>query len=81
MPLRKQTQFDWKLAVKWLPAYLAVTFLLYVLAAGPLYWHIWADVMAAEDTTLVRLYLPLLLLCQHSEPVNVVMDWYLRWWV
>ena len=81
MPLRPQHRFEWKLALKWLPAYLAVTLVLYVLAAGPLYWDIYASVMASRPGFLARLYMPLLVLCAESEGVNAAMDWYLRWWV
>ena len=81
MPLRPQHRFDWKLALKWLPVYLAVTFALYVLATGPLYYHIYGDFMSGRETFLVRLYYPLVLLCGNSETASGAMDWYLRWWV
>ena len=81
MPLRPQHQFDWKHALKWLPVYLAVTAVLYVLAAGPLYWRIYAGVVTGTPTPLVQLYAPLMLLCQHSETANAAMNWYVGWWV
>ena len=81
MPLRPQHQFDWKLAVRWLPAYLAVTLVLYVLAAGPLYWTLYAAVLTGEPSPLVSLYVPLMALCGRNEGVNAAMDWYLSWWV
>ena len=81
MPLRPQHRFDLKHAVKWLPVYLAVTLVLYVLAAGPLYWRIYAGLLDPDRSFALRLYLPLLALCAESESVNAAMDWYVSWWV
>ena len=81
MPIRRQHRFEWKLALKWLPVYLAVTLVLYVLAAGPLYYHIYGAVISGQDGFLVRLYFPLMELCRVSPAVNGAMDWYIGWWV
>ena len=79
--MRPQHRFDWKHFWKWLPAYLAVTLVLYVLAAGPLYYPIYYGVHSGRNPGLVALYGPLLVLCDRSPPVAAAMDWYLQFWV
>ena len=79
--MRPQHRFDWSHFWKWLPAYLAVTLVVYVLAAGPLYYPIYIGVHTGTNGPLVRLYLPLLALCETVGPVGDAMDWYLRMWV
>jgi len=54
---------------------------IYVLAAGPLYYSIYYGVYAGANPVLVRLYLPLLVLCETVPGVGAAMDWYLQFWV
>ena len=63
--VRPQHTFDWIHFWKWLPVYLAATLVLYVLAAGPLYYPIYWGVYSGTNTPLVRLYMPLLLACEY----------------
>ncbi|QDT16077.1 hypothetical protein [Alienimonas californiensis] len=79
--MRPQHQFDWSHFWKWLPAYLAVVLALYVLAAGPLYYPIYYGVHSGANSFLVRLYLPLMVLCEAVPPIGAAMDWYLQFWV
>ena len=79
--MRPQSRFDWNHFWRWLPAYLAVTVVLYVLAAGPLYYPIYYGVYSGANPLLVRLYFPLILLCEEVPAVGDVMDWYLSFWV
>ncbi|MEM9703653.1 MAG: hypothetical protein AAF907_14540 [Planctomycetota bacterium] len=79
--MRPQHQFDWKQFWKWLPGYLAVTLALYVLAAGPLYYPIYIGFHTGANPVLVRLYLPLIVLCDRSPMIGEAMDWYLQFWV
>ena len=79
--MRPQHRFDWSHFWRWLPAYLAVTLALYVLAAGPLYYPIYWGVQTGTNQALVRLYAPLMVTCELIPPVGAAMDWYLQWWV
>ncbi|NNJ24142.1 hypothetical protein [Alienimonas chondri] len=79
--MRPQHKFDWNHFWKWLPAYLAATLVIYVLAAGPLYYPIYYGVYSGTNPVLVRLYMPLLVLCDAVPAIGAAMDWYLQFWV
>ena len=82
MPLPAQHRLDLKHLLKWLPVYLAVTLVLYVLAAGPLYFQIYGSFHGpGGGGFLQRLYLPLVVLCETSPAAADAMDWYVRLWV
>ncbi len=79
--MRPQHRFDWNHFWRWLPVYLAVTLLIYVLAAGPLYYPIYYGVYSGTNPLLIALYLPLIRLCEALPPAAVAMDWYLHFWI
>lgn len=72
-----------------LPVYLAVVLLLYVLSIGPMYWTWYEsyamyeshEVAMANSNEITLLYLPLAVLCDHCQPVEEYVNWYLDFWV
>jgi hypothetical protein len=66
---------------KWLPVYLLVSFAVYVLSVGPMYWTIYEAYFLNADPYLARLYLPLVWLSGQSDLFAKWMEWYLGLWV
>ena len=67
--------------LKWAAHSLVYLMLLYVLAAGPLYWQIYEACLMDGSPVLRVLYYPLLLACEHSDYVSNFLHWYADLWV
>lgn len=57
-----------------------IFFALYVLSIGPFYQSWRNAVDLGERPVLQALYMPLAGLCEKSETVNTVVDWYVSFW-
>lgn len=65
----------------WLPVYLLIGFVLYVLSAGPFYWLIYEAFFFNENPYIASLYLPLVVLSSAFEPFGRWLEWYIGLWV
>lgn len=58
-----------------------IVLILYVLSTGPMYWAIYEAFNTNGSSFLAKLYFPLVLACQYSDPICTWFDWYLGLWV
>lgn len=60
--------------------WLAIFFILYVLSVGPFY-RSWREAVDMGRRPLLQaVYLPLAGMCQQSETLNTVVEWYVGFW-
>ena len=78
---RPRYRFRLRRFLKWLPVYLILSFALYVLSAGPLYWTLFSAYYLDTAPLLKVLYLPLVLLCTIFPAFGAWVDWYVGLWV
>ena len=74
-------RFDPVKFLKWLPVYLLLAFVVYVLSVGPLYWVIFRAYFLDPNPYLAALYLPLVWLSGESDLFARWMEWYVGLWV
>ena len=60
--------------------WLAIFFILYVLSLGPMYSTWRKSVEMGKSPVLQAIYLPLAGLCDRSETLNTVVEWYVGLW-
>lgn len=67
--------------IAWLPVYLLVSFVLYVLSIGPLFWYWYDDYYVGASGEFARFYIPLQEMCRRFEPLAKFVNWYVSLWV
>lgn len=65
----------------WLSQRLFISFVLYVLSIGPLYWQWYRSQFVGGSRILSAFYLPLLKLAGWVPPFGAWLDWYINLWI
>jgi hypothetical protein len=60
---------------------IALCLILYVASTGPMYWRCYEAYFLNGSSFLAKLYLPLVVLCQHEPAFSRFMDWYVGLWI
>lgn len=75
VPPRPRSRF-WAIAIQ-----LAITWVVYVLAIGPLYWQWYQGKYVSGPTLIAAFYEPLWLMCGWFPPLGHFVNWYVRFWI
>ena len=58
-----------------------ITWVIYILALGPLYWQWYAGKYVNGPTVIAAIYEPLWLLCGWCTPLGRLVNWYVSCWI
>ncbi len=75
VPPRPRSRF-WSITLQ-----LVITWVVYVLSIGPLYWQWFQGKYVSGPTIVAAFYEPLWLLCGWIPPLGRFVNWYVRFWI
>lgn len=76
VPARKRGSRFWSVALQ-----VGITWTVYVLSIGPLYWRWYEGKYVNGPTIIAALYEPLWRLCGLFPPLGWFVNWYVTFWI